>query len=253
MRIKLTLSYNGAAFSGWQTQTNAPSVQGTLEDALATLLGTSAAVTGAGRTDTGVNAINYVAHFDAESEDGILIGRRGLPLSDLPYRLNAVLPREIAVQDACRVDENFHARFSATARTYKYFIHFRKDPFLNAFSWECHYRLDLEKMNEACTRLYGGHDCSCFEKKGSDNLTSICTIYSALWEEDSRGGMIFTIKANRFLRNMVRAIVGTMVDIGRGVNSPEYITSLLENGTRSDAGQSVPGHALFLTGIDYPD
>lgn len=242
MRYKITLSYDGSAFCGWQIQSNAPSVQETLQNALSTLLGDRVEVVGAGRTDTGVNAIGYVAHFDCDA---------AFEPKQICYKLNAILPKEIAISDIAQVSDDFHARFSATSRQYKYYIHDRKDPFRNAFSWYCRYRMDMDRMNEACALLLGTHDCSCFEKTGSDNATSICTVTYARWEKAEDGSLVFTIEANRFLRNMVRAIVGTLVDIGRGVHEPSYISELLEKGTRSDAGQSVPGHALFLSDIRY--
>lgn len=251
MRYKITLAYNGSAFCGWQIQSRDRSVQGCLQDALGMLLGCPTGVVGAGRTDTGVNASDYVAHFDSPKDD--------IDCAHLAYKLNAILPKEIAVYDICAVDDDFHARFGAKKRQYQYHIHSRKDPFRNAFSWYCRYPLDLDAMNRACSYLLGVHDCSCFEKKGSDNSTSICEIFAARWEEDrdcngarTNGAVTFTVEANRFLRNMVRAIVGTMVDIGRGVHKPEYILEILDGkGERGDAGQSVPGHALFLTKIDY--
>lgn len=242
MRYKVTLCYDGSAFCGWQIQSNAPSVQETLQNALSTLLGGAVEVVGAGRTDTGVNARGYVAHFDCDA---------AFEPEQICYKLNAILPKEIAISDITQVPDDFHARFSATNRQYKYYIHNRKDPFRNAFSWYCRYRMDVDRMNEACTLLLGTHDCSCFEKTGSDNATSICTVTYARWEKAEEGCLVFTIEANRFLRNMVRAIVGTLVDIGRGVHEPAYISELLEKGTRSDAGQSVPGHALFLSEIRY--
>lgn len=242
MRYKITMCYNGSAFCGWQVQNNAPSVQGTLQNALSILLGDSVEVVGAGRTDTGVHASRYVAHFDSDTV---------FEPEQICYKLNAILPKEVAIFDIEKVGDDFHARFSATSRQYKYHIHSRKDPFRDAFSWYCRYNMDIDRMNEACCLLLGTHDCSCFEKTGSDNTTSICSISYARWEKTGDSSMVFTIEANRFLRNMVRAIVGTLVDIGRGVHSPEYITELLENGTRSDAGQSVPGHALFLSDIRY--
>ncbi len=242
MRYKVTLCYDGSAFCGWQIQSNAPSVQETLQNALSTLLGGAVEVVGAGRTDTGVNARGYVAHFDSDA---------AFEPEQICYKLNAILPKEIAISDITQVSDNFHARFSAISRQYKYYIHNRKDPFRNAFSWYCRYRMDIDRMNEACTLLLGTHDCSCFEKTGSDNATSICTVTYARWEKAEDGSLVFTIEANRFLRNMVRAIVGTLVDIGRGVHEAAYISELLEKGTRSDAGQSVPGHALFLSGIRY--
>ena len=318
MRYKMTLAYNGAGFCGWQIQPGDPSVQGAIQDALSTLLGTPTEVVGAGRTDTGVHASFYVAHFDYEAKDA---GRNRCPELDtaqLTYHLNAILPKDIAIYSIEPVSDDFHARFSAKSREYQYFIHNRKDPFKNEFSWYCRFDLDIDRMNRACAYLLGTHDCKCFEKTGSDNRTSVCEIYAAHWAVNdlnstagslprpdcvaigpshrfaagpspsvrpgvasgftesilmlsaraeglkpavARGSvndlpltyrsLTFTIEANRFLRNMVRAIVGTMVDIGRGRHEPEYILELLEKGTRSDAGQSVPGHALFLTGIKY--
>lgn len=248
MRYKIILSYNGSEFSGWQFQPNAPSVQETLEKALETLLGSRTEVVGAGRTDAGVNARNYVAHFDS-AED--------FEPTRIICKLNAILPKSIAIHEISSVNDDFHARFSARLREYKYYIHTSKDPFDNSFSWQCAYPLDVERMNRACGYLTGIHDCSCFEKSGSDNANSICEIFSAGWESsscsESKGGrkLVFTIAANRFLRNMVRAIVGTLIDIGRGRNEPEYILELFDHGTRSDAGQSVPGHALFLNRIEY--
>lgn len=248
MRYVIVLSYNGSAFSGWQIQNNAPSVQGALQDALGMLLREEIQVVGAGRTDSGVNARNYVAHFDCSVQD--------LDCRHIAFKLNAVLPREIAVHSISPAPSaDFHARFSAKKRQYKYYIHQSKDPFVQAFSWQCRYPLDVDRMNRACSYLSGTHDCRCFEKTGSDNGTSICNIFHAGWESvtgaDGSSSLVFTVEANRFLRNMVRAIVGTMVDIGRGVHEPEYIIEILDHGTRNDAGQSVPGHALFLTKIEY--
>jgi len=267
MRYKIILSYNGSAFSGWQFQPNAPSVQQALEQALETLLGSRTEVVGAGRTDAGVNARNYVAHFDCMQD---------VEPRQLSCKLNAILPKAVAIHDISLVDDDFHARFSARLREYKYYIHTSKDPFDEAFSWQCGYPLDIERMNRACSFLPGTHDCHCFEKTGSDNANSLCEIFYARWEvitcaggvegadgvegacggACARGGthgrkLVFTIAANRFLRNMVRAVVGTMIDIGRGRHEPEYILELLDHGTRSDAGQSVPGHALFLNRIEY--
>jgi len=257
MRYRIVLSYRGAGFFGWQIQDDVPTVQGALEDALKMLLREPVSVTGAGRTDTNVSAVNYVAHFDS-----------GLAISDpagLTAKMNAVLPRGIVIHSIEPAGDEFHARFDASLRQYKYYIHNFKNCYLDEFSWYCRYKLDVDRMNKACALLLGTHDCSCFEKKGSDNLSSVCEIKSARWEivapdslppmmapaEDLGHVLVFTIEANRFLRNMVRAIVGTLVDIGRGVREPEYISALLSGGTRNDAGQSVPGTALFLTRIEY--
>jgi len=290
MRYFLSLSYDGSAFCGWQIQPSAPSVQQCLESTLSRLLGRPVAVTGAGRTDTAVNAANYVAHFDW---DGIL----PFEVSDFTYKLNAMLPREVVVHSVSEVADDLHARFSAKRREYTYFIHRQKDPFLRAYSWQCGYpHLDFEAMNRACQYLLGTHDFSCFEKTGTDNKTSICTVFDAFWKPytpshiqimnspssdseiqaalqsgrpeaagDNRGQSplkqkdcaeascywFFRIAADRFLRNMVRATVGTLIEVGRGKHDPEWVAELIKNGSRGDAGESVPGNALFLNKVEY--
>ena len=259
MKFTIRLSYNGNSFCGWQLQKNGTSIQGELQKALSMLLKCDIPVTGAGRTDAGVNAVNYVAHFDvpetAEARPEFL-----------KYKLNAILPKGIAVHEIIPVAEAFHARFSAVSREYHYFIHKKKDPFMESFSWYCRYPLDMEKMNAAAKHILGQHDFSCFEKKGGNNLTSICTVSEAVWElwtpphvsvlgyPHKNGDFImFRIRADRFLRNMVRAIVGTLVDVGRGRHTPDWTAELIKSGDRSDAGESVPGNALFLSRIEYPD
>ena len=173
MRYSLCLSYDGSAFCGWQIQPNAPSVQASLEATLSRLLNRSVAVTGAGRTDTGVHASGYVAHFDW---DGIL----PFEASDFIYKLNAMLPRGIVVHSVSEVTEDFHARFTARRREYTYFIHRQKDPFVAAYSWQCGFpELDFGAMNEACQYLIGQHDFSCCEKTGGDNKTSVCTVFES--------------------------------------------------------------------------
>ena len=306
MRYSICLSYDGAAFCGWQIQPNAPSVQATLEGTLSRLLNRPIAVTGAGRTDTAVNAVNYVAHFDVD-------GALPFGQSDLCYKLNAMLPRSIVVHNVVPVADDFHARFGAKRREYTYFIHRQKDPFLAPWSWQCGYpELDFDAMNRACQFLLGTHDFSCFEKTGGDNKTSICTVFDAFWQPYipshiqimsgagstppgdsvplrstpappivscvpselvsngplplhwSGGGQApvdvfrssgnywyFRIAADRFLRNMVRATVGSLIEVGRGKQKPEWIAELIATGTRSDAGESVPGHALFLNKVLY--
>ena len=257
MRYSLRLSYDGSSFCGWQIQNNATSLQGTIESAISTILGKSIQITGAGRTDTGVNAINYVAHFDLPSEIS-------LDAEQLCYKLNAMLPREIIIHEISEVSEEFHARFDARNREYHYFIHFRKDPFCEKFSYRMRYPLDMEAMNKAAQLLLGEHDFSCFEKVGGNNATSICTITEAGWSTykpthvDLMGApycegdyIVFRIRANRFLRNMVRAIVGSLIEVGRGKKDPSWISDLIASGSRSAAGQSVPGNALFFTGAEY--
>ena len=257
MRHKIRLSYDGSAFCGWQIQNNAVTVQGSLESALTTLLGQPISVTGAGRTDTDVNAINYIAHFD--SPDKV-----SMNAEQLCYKLNAILPHTIAVHEVSICEDEFHARFDARSREYCYFIHFKKDPFCEKFSYRMRYPLDIKAMNEAAGLLLGEHDFSCFEKVGGNNTTSICTITEAGWSTytpdhckmmgaDCNEGdyIVFRIKANRFLRNMVRAIVGSLIEVGRGRRSPSWISDLIANGNRSDAGTSVPGKALFFCGASY--
>ena len=175
MRYSLCLSYDGSAFCGWQIQPSSPSVQACLEGVLSRLLGRKVPVTGAGRTDTGVHAVGYIAHFDY---DGML----PFEASDFTYKLNAMLPREVVVHSVSVVPDDFHARFSARRREYTYFIHRQKDPFLRSTSWLCGYpSLDFDAMNAACQFLLGTHDFSCFEKTGGDNKTSICTVFDAFW------------------------------------------------------------------------
>lgn len=257
MRYLIRLSYNGADFCGWQEQTNSPSVQESLQKAIAVLLKTDIPVTGAGRTDTSVNAINYVAHFDTEEMSAS-------ETAFLRYKLNAILPQGIVVHEVSPTGEEFHARFDATSREYKYFIHRKKDPFIESRSHFCTFPLDVEEMNKACSLLLGRKDFSCFEKAGGNNKTSICNLTLAEWKTykpdhvemlgfpyDEGDYLVFTIRADRFLRNMVRAVVGTMIEIGRGKHNAEWVSELLKSGNRSSAGQSVPGHALFLCQIDY--
>ena len=257
MRYLIRLSYNGGAFCGWQAQPNAPSVQECLQDALSTLLKEDVQVTGAGRTDTAVNAVNYVAHFDARQFTDT-------ETSYICYKLNAILPAGIVIHEVSRADDGFHSRFDATEREYKYFIHKKKDPFVASRSWLYTFPLDVQAMNKACSYLLGTHDFSCFEKTGGNNKTSICTVFKAGWEEyapdhvrlmgypaEKGDYLVFTISADRFLRNMVRAVVGTMLEIGRGKRAPEWTGELLRLGSRSAAGQSVPGYPLYLEKIDF--
>ena len=257
MRYTIRLSYDGSVFCGWQIQNNARTVQGELEKALSTLLGCSIQVTGAGRTDSEVNAINYMAHFDVSDEVSI-------DAAHICYKLNAMLPKELTIHEISPVSGDFHARFDAKSREYLYYIHFCKDPFCERFSYRMRYRLDIEKMNEAASLLLGEHDFSCFEKVGGNNATSICTITHAAWSTYMPGHsgipgfpytegdyIVFRIKANRFLRNMVRAIVGSLIEVGRGKHEPSWISELIKGGNRSDAGSSVPGKALFFIGAEY--
>ncbi len=255
MRYFASISYCGASFSGWQIQQNAPSIQAEVQRALSAICSEDIEVCGAGRTDTGVNAINYMLHFDSTRTD---IPSRH---DEIIYKTNAILPYDIVINDIFPVKDDAHARFDATSRTYKYYVHLGKEPFLRAQSWHCKFPLDIDRMNEAAALLIGRKDFSCFEKLHGGSNTSICDLTYAKWERytpqlsaTGEGGYLcFTITANRFLRNMVRAIVGTMIEIGRGKRDPQWINELLASGDRCAAGQSVPGHALYLTAISYPD
>ena len=253
MRFFITLSYDGTAYHGWQIQPNAPSVEETVETALSTVLRCDVDIVGAGRTDTGVSASMMVAHFDFE------------PVADctdwcsqLRYKLNRMLPRDIAVLKVEPVGDGMHARFSAKSRTYRYFIHMRKDPFLRHYSWKVPYtELDFDRMNEAAKVIMEYTDFTSFSKVNTDTKTNDCTITRAEWipvESSSPADAsqwVFEITANRFLRNMVRAIVGTLLEVGRGRLTVDDVRWIIEKKDRCSAGESVPGNALFLVNIEY--
>jgi tRNA pseudouridine38-40 synthase len=242
MRYFVTLSYDGTRYHGWQIQPNGDSIQERLQGALSTLLRAEIGVTGAGRTDAGVHARMMVAHFDYEGEiDG----------QQLCYKLNRLLPYDIAVQKVEKVADDLHARFSATSRTYRYYIHTEKDPFNRAYSCELHYPLDFKKMNEAAIMLLQYEDFGAFCKSGADVKTTLCQVTTAEWHQTSPSTWYFEITANRFLRNMVRAVVGTLVDVGRGRLSLEEFQKVIEGKRRTEAGESMPGNALFLEDITY--
>ena len=250
MRYFITLSYDGTRYHGWQIQPNGDSIQGRLQEALSTLLRQPIEVVGAGRTDTGVHAKMMVAHFEMaegrwQKEDGSFDDK------DLVYKLNRLLPQDIAVKKIEPVSDDMHARFSATSRTYHYYIHTAKNPFLRAYSCELHYPLDFEKMNEAGRLLTGYEDFGAFCKAHSDVKTTLCHVTRAEWIQTGETNWYFEITANRFLRNMVRAVVGTMIDVGRGKLSLEDFCKVIEGKKRSDAGESMPGNALFLDDIKY--
>lgn len=242
MRYFITLCYDGTSYHGWQIQPNGNSVQQQLQEALSTLLRESVEVVGAGRTDTGVHAKTMVAHFDWDNP---------IDEKQLVYKLNRILPKDISVSNVQQVDNGMHARFSAKERTYHYFIHTRKDPFLQAYSWQVPFSLDFEKMNEAAQILIGYKDFTSFSKVGTDTKTNFCDISYAKWEEVAPDYWRFTITANRFLRNMVRAIVGTLVEVGRGKLSVKDVQQVIEAKDRCRAGESVPGKALFLVDVKY--
>lgn len=242
MRYFITLSYDGGRFHGWQVQPNDISVQGELQRGLSLLLREDIQVTGAGRTDAGVHANMMVAHFDIDREvDG----------KQLVYKLNKLLPQDIAVQRVERVSDDLHARFSATRRTYYYFIHTRKDPFLRHYSCELHYPLDFSLMNVAAAILTEYEDFGAFCKSHADVKTTLCSITKAEWTETAAGQWRFEISANRFLRNMVRAVVGTLVEVGRGRMTLDDFRKVIEGKRRTEAGESMPANALFLVDIRY--
>ena len=244
MRYFIRLGYRGANFHGWQIQPHDTSVQQAIEEALATLLRVPAPVTGAGRTDAGVNARLMVAHFDTEQ-----------PIKDidrLTHSLNALLPPDIAIYSITPVHDGAHARFDATSRTYKYFAVTRKDPFRYPLAWKCPPDLDFDLMNEAATRLLEYTDFTSFSKLHTDVKTNNCRVTHARWTHAHDGQWVFTITADRFLRNMVRAIVGTLVEVGRHKITVEQFCQVIERKDRCAAGTSMPGHALFLWDITYP-
>lgn len=244
-RYFIQLSFRGTTFHGWQSQPNATSVQKQIEQALQTLLRENTVITGAGRTDTGVHARLFVAHFDTANP---------LPANAkyFIYKMNALLPGEIAIQDIYPVKPDAHARYSAISRTYKYNINQLKDPLVTEYSWHYASPLDVASMNQAALRLLEYTDFTSFSKLHTDVSNNICTISKAEWTRES-GQLIFTITANRFLRNMVRAIVGTMIEIGRGKITIEGFCSIIEGRNRNLAGFSVPAKGLMLYHIQYDD
>jgi len=242
MRYFITFSYDGTRYHGWQIQPNGDSVQERLEWALSTLLRREVNVTGAGRTDAGVHARVMVAHFDFEE---------AIDCQQLCYKLNRLLPFDIAVQEVKQVGDDMHARFSATSRTYHYYIHTKKDPFRRAYSCEIHYPLDFALMNEAGKILTTYEDFGAFCKSHTDVKTTICHVTEARWVQTSETAWYFRITANRFLRNMVRAVVGTLIDVGRGKLSIEEFRKVIEGKRRTEAGESMPGNALFLVDVRY--
>lgn len=244
-RYFIFISYKGTSYHGWQAQPNSVTVQKILDDSLSVVLNEKISTIGAGRTDTGVHASFFCAHFDSISPDLLLV-------KNLIYRLNQYLPPDISVNSLRKVFPDANARYSAISRTYKYYISTTKDPFFDGSSWHLHGNFDLEKMNKACSILYNHSDFTSFSKLHSGAKTNICRIYNAIWEETGNR-LVFTIKADRFLRNMVRAIVGTMVDVGFGKKDNMEFEDIIHSKDRCRAGKSAPAKGLFLVDIEYPE
>lgn len=242
MRYFITFSYDGTAYHGWQIQPHSVTVQEELQKALSTLMRKPMEVVGAGRTDTGVHARKMIAHFDHDEE---------VDCSQLVYKLNKLLPRDIAVQHVEPVANDMHARFSAKSRTYHYYVHLDKNPFLRSYSWQVYGNPDFELMNRAARVLMEYKDFTSFSKVNTDTKTNDCTITEARWDRVGEDQWRFTVTANRFLRNMVRAIVGTLMEVGRRRMTIEQLRSVIEAKDRCRAGDSVPGNALFLVEVLY--
>ena len=244
MRYFLELRYLGAAYCGWQRQPDQPSVQQTLERALTTLLREPIETTGAGRTDTGVNASYYVAHFDCSA-----------PVADPAqtlYKLNFLLPEDISAEGLTAVADDAHARFHAREREYRYYIEPHKNPFTRHLTWQYYVPLDVARMNRAAALLPEYEDFTSFAKLNSNNRTNICHVMRAEWTLLADGRLCFTIRADRFLRNMVRAIVGTLVDVGRGRYTPEDFRAIIESRDLSRSSAGAPAQGLFLSDVRYP-
>ena len=241
-RYFVTFAYAGTNYHGWQIQPNGDSVQEELQKVLSTILRETIEVVGAGRTDAGVHARHMAAHFETERE---------IDCAQLAYKLNRLLPRDISVDKVFAVAPDMHARFSATLRTYHYYIHTRKNPFLRQYSCELHYDLDFELMNEAASHLLQVEDFGAFCKAHTDVKTTLCNVTEAIWTRDGDDAWHFRISANRFLRNMVRAVVGTLIEVGRHRMTIEQFDRVVASGSRSKAGESMPGNALFLEEVRY--
>ena len=247
MRYFIHLAYNGTPYHGWQIQPNATSVQETLNKAFSVLLQSEINLMGAGRTDTGVHAKEMYAHFDFEAS---------IDIPNLVHKLNSFLPKDIVIYDIIPFHNEAHTRFDATKRTYEYHIHQFKNPFLDELSWYFHQPLDIDLMNEAAQLLLNHTDFECFSKVNTDVNTFDCTIFEAYWtrastEHSENDQLVFTISANRFLRNMVRSIVGTLVNVGLHKITLDDFIKILESKSREKAGFSVPAHGLYLTKINY--
>jgi len=243
LRYFIDLAYNGKNYHGWQIQPDAITVQEVLEKALSTLLRKELQVVGAGRTDAGVHARQLFAHFDFDEIEDV---------SDLRFKLNSLLPKDISIQNIFQVKEDAHARFDAIEREYEYVISFQKNPFTEDFAHLIHHQPNMDLMNEAAAELLNYKDFQCFSRSNTDVKTYFCDVKVAYWKiENSQ--LIFTIKADRFLRNMVRAIVGTLLDVGFEKTSIHQFHEILKSKNRSKAGSSAPSKGLYLTRVVYPE
>jgi len=242
LRYFIELAYNGTNYHGWQTQPNAISVQEVLEKTLSTFFRKEIKVVGAGRTDAGVHARQLFAHFDF---DEIIAAEK------LVYKLNSFLPKDISIHNIIRVTDEAHARFHATSREYEYVISLRKDPFLQKLAYQINLVPDVMAMNKAAEILLQYSDFQCFSRSNTDVKTYLCDVTKAVWEQEGVQ-LKFTITANRFLRNMVRAVVGTLLDVGYGKLTLDEVHQIIKSKDRSNAGASVPGHGLYLTKVCYP-
>jgi tRNA pseudouridine38-40 synthase len=243
-RYFLEIAYDGTNYCGWQIQENANSVQAEVEKVLSHLYSNQKIdVTGCGRTDTGVHAKQFFLHLDLND---LIFSRE-----DFIFKLNRMLPVDIAAYALYDVSDEAHARYDADSRTYEYHIHQQKNPFLRKYSWNITLPLDIAAMNAAADQLKNYSDFAAFCKTHAASKTTICKIYHAQWELND-GRLVFTISADRFLRNMVRAIVGTMILCGKGLLSTEGFCEIIESKNRSSAGESVPASGLHLTKVTYP-
>ena len=253
IRYFIELSYNGTNYHGWQIQPNAITVQECLDSSLSTVLRQKIETVGCGRTDTGVHARQFYAHFDLEVQPEEKRPADSLPIEKDSFlrRINAILPKDIAVKDLLTVNADAHARFDASLRSYEYHVHFTKDPFLHGLSWQIKDTPDVQAMNLAARLLFEYTDFSCFSKSNTQVFTNNCKIFRAEWVETA-GGLIFHISADRFLRNMVRAIVGTLMLVGTRKIAPVDLHQIISSKNRSNAGTSVPASGLYLTKVKYP-
>ncbi|MBQ1973214.1 MAG: tRNA pseudouridine(38-40) synthase TruA [Paraprevotella sp.] len=247
-RYFIYLAYDGARYHGWQVQPNGISVQAVLQDGLSTILRQSISVVGAGRTDAGVHARVMVAHFDYDVPEGEVADTK-----QWTYKLNRILPPDVSVYKVVPVTSEAHARFSATSRTYHYFVHTEKSPFERSYSCRLFSAPDFEAMNKAARVLFEYIDFTSFSKVNTDVKTNNCRIMKAEWTQVGPSQWRFEIQADRFLRNMVRAVVGTLMEVGRGKMDADGVRAVIEGKNRCKAGESMPGNALFLVDVTYPE